>query len=170
MTTSSETRLKNLIKFCQLIGMVKTSSPAPSPTVLGRTIDRNTNYCSDLLLGRRSFGDEIARHIEQKMGLPRWYLDDEANLGGTPKSKNQKVLGIRPFSKNDIDPTLRDFLEKTDLEKRFPKFSKSQRLRVISATIEALEAAKAPSAAQKKAAAEAAASAGHKKAKSSVSH
>jgi hypothetical protein len=152
MTTSSQIRLENLIKFCQSIGMVKTTSPAPSPTALGRAIDRNTNYCSDLLLGRRSFGDEIARHIEQKLKLPRWYLDDEANLKATSKSRAKKLQGVKSAVKNDTDPTLQEFFAQSELAQQLSTLSKAQRLKAISAALEAVKEAKPPSvAAQKKA-------------------
>jgi hypothetical protein len=146
MTTPSQTRLNNLIKICQSIGMVKTSSPAPSPTALGRAIDRNTNYCSDLLLGRRSFGNEIARHIEENLELPRGYLDDEANLEATSKSKTKKLQGVKSKAKNDTAPTPKKLTGQAESTQGRSKVSKTQR----PPATPALKTNKAPSVAQKK--------------------
>ncbi|TFZ03094.1 helix-turn-helix transcriptional regulator [Ramlibacter henchirensis] len=48
------------------------------PAELGRAIGRNTNQTSDLLRGRASFGERIARAIEQFAGLPVGWLDQPA--------------------------------------------------------------------------------------------
>jgi hypothetical protein len=45
---------------------------------LAAKIDRTQNYCSQLLHGKKSFGEEIARHIEQKLNLLKWDLDGGA--------------------------------------------------------------------------------------------
>ena len=77
MSVDANLRRELLAKVCKDKGWVK-SDGAPSPGKLAAEIDRATNYCSDLLLGRRSFGEEIARHIEQALGLPQWHLDGGA--------------------------------------------------------------------------------------------
>lgn len=51
--------------------------PLDKPGRLGKLIDRKSNQCSDLISGRASFGENIARHIEGCFGLPRGWLDDD---------------------------------------------------------------------------------------------
>lgn len=45
------------------------------PTDLKARLGRSASFWSDLLHGRKSFGEKLARDIEQKMGLPRNTLD-----------------------------------------------------------------------------------------------
>lgn len=71
---TKEIRLTNLLalaagykrnsQFCERIGM-------------------NPTYFSQVKTGRKSIGDELARRIEQSLGLPRGYLD-------TPKTDKQR--------------------------------------------------------------------------------
>jgi hypothetical protein len=42
---------------------------------LCRRIDRLPSHVSDLLNGRKSFGEKAARHIEHGLALPEGYLD-----------------------------------------------------------------------------------------------
>jgi hypothetical protein len=140
MATESKTRLENLKKACRMMGMVKSNSPEPSPTALGRAIDRNTNYCSDLLLGRRSFGEEIARHIEEKLGLSRWYLDGGGNSDMNASSRIQNVHGhgTALYSVEESPGALRSFFEAADAE-RLNKLTRAQRMRVVAAALEELD-------------------------------
>lgn len=77
MSRESIIRLDILKEVCRAKGWVQGNGK-PSPGELGAAIDRKTNYCSDLLNGTRSFGEDIARHIEEKLGLPKWHLDGGA--------------------------------------------------------------------------------------------
>ncbi len=86
MATDSLTRLDLLKQVCRERGWVQTDGSTPSPTSLGRAINRRTNQCSDLLNGRARFGEDIARHIEASLGLPRFYLD-----GGVPDFSNEAI-------------------------------------------------------------------------------
>ena len=63
-----ETRIKRL---AQLMKDRRLSGPAE----LGRLIGKKTNQTSDLLSGRASFGEKVARDIEEKAGLPYGTLD-----------------------------------------------------------------------------------------------
>jgi hypothetical protein len=56
---------------------------ADGPVELGKAIGRKANQTSDLLSGRASFGEKVARSIEQHAGLPSGWLD-EADLEATP--------------------------------------------------------------------------------------
>jgi hypothetical protein len=49
---------------------------AAGPVELGRLIGRQGNQTSDLLHGRKSFGEKVARSIEEFAGLPSGWLDD----------------------------------------------------------------------------------------------
>ncbi|MGJ7611117.1 MULTISPECIES: S24 family peptidase [unclassified Variovorax] len=47
------------------------------PVQLGAAIGRKTNQTSDLLSGRASFGEKVARSIEEAAGLPSGWLDQD---------------------------------------------------------------------------------------------
>jgi len=49
---------------------------AGSPTALGLLIGKKPNQTSDLLSGKASFGEKVARSMEEKAGLPTGWLDD----------------------------------------------------------------------------------------------
>jgi hypothetical protein len=46
------------------------------PLELGKLIGRQGNQTSDLLHGRKSFGEKVARSIEEFAGLPQGWLDE----------------------------------------------------------------------------------------------
>ncbi len=77
MSDERHIRLEHLKAACVRLRLVKEDG-TPSPGKLAERIDRKTNYCSDLLLGRRSFGEDIARHIEERLNLGKWALDGGA--------------------------------------------------------------------------------------------
>ena len=56
---------------------------AQGPVELGKLIGRRANQTSDLLHGRKAFGEKIARSIEESAGLPQGWLDDP----GVPDSQ-----------------------------------------------------------------------------------
>lgn len=53
-----------------------------TPTVLAKRVGGRTSYWSDLLRGQKSFGEKVARKVEEKLGWPRGCLDDD---GGCPE-------------------------------------------------------------------------------------
>lgn len=65
---SKEIRIARLKQLQAEIG-------ARGPVELGRAIGRKTNQTSDLLHGRTSFGEKVARSIEEFAGLPMGWLD-----------------------------------------------------------------------------------------------
>lgn len=67
MSEDSLIRRTNLRNYC--------AAKKWGPAALGRAIRRSTQQCSDLLAGRASFGETIARHIENLLELPRNWLD-----------------------------------------------------------------------------------------------
>lgn len=75
-------RLKRFAKEKQLEG----------PVELGKAIGRKTNQTSDLLNGRASFGEKIARSIEEFAALPPGWLDsDEDGDVGRVTAKQVKA-------------------------------------------------------------------------------
>lgn len=54
------------------------------PTELGRAIKRDGRQMSDMLRGQKSFGEKIARHIEQELKLPRNWLDQDHGKDEAP--------------------------------------------------------------------------------------
>lgn len=58
------------------------------PVAIGKAIGKKTNQVSDLLTGKASFGEKVARSIEEVAGLPAGWLDrldddDNAQAGPT---------------------------------------------------------------------------------------
>lgn len=45
------------------------------PIDLRARTGRSASFCSDLLNGRKSFGEKLARDLEDELGLPRGWLD-----------------------------------------------------------------------------------------------
>ena len=68
-----------LVRIARLKQLAKDRS-IEGPVDLGRAIGRKTNQASDLLQGRASFGEKIARSIEHVAGLPPGWLDDSGML------------------------------------------------------------------------------------------
>lgn len=72
---------------------------------LGQLIGRKVNQVSDLINGRASFGEKVARSIEEAAGLPLGWLDDPENelqvldLEATPR-------GSTPFARQPVRDTL----------------------------------------------------------------
>jgi cyanate lyase len=71
------TRLDWLKHYCLEKQLVNSRGEAGSAELAAK-IDRSQNYCSQLLLGKKSFGEDIARHIEEKLNLLKWDLDGGA--------------------------------------------------------------------------------------------
>ncbi len=97
-------RLINLRALCATRGW--------GPAELGRATGRKTSQCSDMLRGDKSFGEKIARSFEDKLSLPRGWLDvphDKAEMasmeesGVVARSPNAPYLVVRNTGK---DPEL----------------------------------------------------------------
>ena len=108
MATDALVRLETLKEICKAKGWLKPDGE-PSPGALARAIGRKTNYCSDLLLGRRSFGEEIARHIEDALGLPRWHLDGGAGWP-FPQLDRSGFDSLQPWQKTEIQAKVREMV------------------------------------------------------------
>ena len=63
----------HLVRRCRLHCYLRQRDMAAAD--LARRIARSPSHVSDLLNGRKSFGERAARHIEQSLALPSGYLD-----------------------------------------------------------------------------------------------
>ena len=77
MPKTPTTRLEWLRYYC-LAKHITNARGDPGSAELAARIGRTQNYCSQLLQGKKSFGEDIARHIEEQLGLLRWDLDGGA--------------------------------------------------------------------------------------------
>lgn len=53
-------------------------------TAFSRVIERSQSQVSDMLTGRKAFGDKAARYIEEKLSLDRYDLDQAAMRARDP--------------------------------------------------------------------------------------
>lgn len=58
------------------------------PSGLGAAIGKKSNQTSDLLSGKASFGEKVARSIEEHAGLPQLWLDTIDDEGNTEPGPN----------------------------------------------------------------------------------
>ena len=72
---------------------------AAGPVELGKIIGCKTNQASDLLNGRASFGEKLARRIEECAGLPMGWLDRRDDSVPSPLSRIEPadLLAVRPL-------------------------------------------------------------------------
>ncbi len=62
-----------MIRYDNLDALVKARNWGPSD--LARATGRSTNQCGDMLRRQKSFGEKLARNLEQKLDLPRGWFD-----------------------------------------------------------------------------------------------
>ncbi len=58
---------------------------------LARAIERASSQVNDMLTGTKSFGPKVARAIEEKLKLPRGYLDEPHELEKVPMRFGKKI-------------------------------------------------------------------------------
>lgn len=132
-------RLKQLAKERGLEG----------PGQLGEAIGRKTNQTSDLLHGRASFGEKVARSIEHAAGLPSGWLDEAqtaSELRAKPSAQvahregdelHVPLLAVSASMGPGIDSLHEEVivgnlsLSPQWVSKAIPNMSKSQNLRFI---------------------------------------
>jgi phage repressor protein C with HTH and peptisase S24 domain len=90
-----------LVRIARL-KQLQAERKAYGPVELGKLIKREANQVSDLLSGRASFGEKIARSIEEEANLPPGWLDQptgEAHLAlvASASSGRQKELVITQY-------------------------------------------------------------------------
>ena len=71
---SSRTMSLKLIRITKL-KQFATQRKLEGPVALGKVIGKKTNQTHDLLTGKASFGEKVARSIEEYAGLPTYWLD-----------------------------------------------------------------------------------------------
>ena len=76
----------------QRLKLLATQRGLFGPVVLGAAIGKSTSQASDLLSGTASFGEKVARSIEEFAGLPfNWLdrIDEDGNIGVGPVLRGQ---------------------------------------------------------------------------------
>lgn len=58
---------------------------------LARAIERSSSQVNDMLSGSKSFGPKVARYIEEKLQLPRGYLDESHDLKQVPAAFGKRI-------------------------------------------------------------------------------
>lgn len=84
-----ETRDIRLANLCAL------SSAYKKINLFCERIDMNPTYYSQLKSGRKAIGDDLARRIEEKLGLPRGYMDTP-KIAGTSKGEQSQQSATIP--------------------------------------------------------------------------
>jgi len=87
MSDLKSIRIANLGRLCKARGW----GPSELAAHAGR---RRSSYWSDLLRGANSFGEKVARSIEEELQLPRGWLDDGDDI---PKMPPTGVVLLRRF-------------------------------------------------------------------------
>ena len=60
--------------------------------LLAQVLDRQTGYISRCLNGEKPIGEVFARHVEQSLHLPRYWLDGERSEGRTITTRHAALL------------------------------------------------------------------------------
>jgi len=68
-----------------LIRLARLKKLGYSPAELALELGTTAQYWRDLLAGKKSFGEKIARRVEEKLGLQRYYLDLRDDDAPPPK-------------------------------------------------------------------------------------
>lgn len=61
---------------------------------LARAIERASSQVNDMLTGTKSFGPKVARAIEEKLKLPRGYLDEPRDRTGTDALRQENTHSL----------------------------------------------------------------------------
>lgn len=77
MSSDAAIRRDRLNAVCLARGWVSQKSPEfGSASELVKRVGRSSSFWSDRLRGGKDIGAEVAREVEEKLDLPRYYLDD----------------------------------------------------------------------------------------------
>ena len=106
MSTDRLLRLELLKAECRKRGWLKPDGSV-SPSKLAEAIDRKVNQCSDILNGRASFGEDLARHIEERLNLGKWALDGGAGWP-FPQLNRADFDALEPWQKTEIQGVVRE--------------------------------------------------------------
>jgi hypothetical protein len=103
-----ENRIERLKQFA------KSRAVLESPSALGKLIGKEANQVTNLLGGHSSFGEKVARSIEEKAGLPRGWLDSSeaapSELSPEMLVLAQRLDRLEPKARAYIMEVCRDFL------------------------------------------------------------
>jgi hypothetical protein len=92
-------RIQRLERFASRHGVKE------NPSALGELIGKKPNQVYNLLHRQSSFGEKVARSIEEAAGLPRYWLDiDESQ---PPNGLSPDVLEVA-MQINDLEPEERE--------------------------------------------------------------
>jgi SOS-response transcriptional repressor LexA len=86
----------SLIRFDNLDALARARGWAPSD--LAKASGKKLNQCSDMLRRQKSFGEKLARDLEQKLNLPRGWFD-QIHDDDDPHLTN-------PFTPERVEPTV----------------------------------------------------------------
>jgi phage repressor protein C with HTH and peptisase S24 domain len=98
MSDLAETRRANLNAYCLRQGWVSPKKPeVGSPQELITRIGRSSSFWSDRLRGTKTIGAELAREIEEKLGMPKYSLDgDDETSDFVPVGRLNVEVGAGP--------------------------------------------------------------------------
>jgi hypothetical protein len=103
-----QNRIERLKQFA------KSRAVLESPSALGKLIGKEANQVTNLLGGHSSFGEKVARSIEETAGLPRGWLDSSEattpELSPEMLALAQKLDRLEPKARAYIMEVCRDFL------------------------------------------------------------
>lgn len=108
MADEAVIRKQNLVRYC------REHKPPLAATDLAELLGSRVSLWADLLAGRKpSFGEKLARRIEEGLGLPRGYLD-QVHDGEAPASRGpdltpderRLLLAFRTVLREDRTNTL----------------------------------------------------------------
>ena len=80
MPTASELRVA---KLEALLDDYKKTGKAKSVAALAKIYDIDTSFISQIRNGRSSFGENAARNLEEKLGLPHRYFEPDSELAAS---------------------------------------------------------------------------------------
>lgn len=74
-----------------LIRLENLRALGKSPAELTALVGNSKQYWSDMLRGRKSFGETAARKIEEKLELPRLFLDEDHSVLESTKNESTNL-------------------------------------------------------------------------------
>lgn len=78
MSENSPTYVQKLNDYCVQQGWISRKNPMlGSASALKERLGKSDSYWSDLLRGQKSFSSDMARKIEEGLGLPKYFLEDD---------------------------------------------------------------------------------------------
>lgn len=86
-----------------LIRLENLRALGKTPAELTAQVGNSKQYWSDMLRGRKSFGETAARRIEEKLELPRLFLDeDHSPIEGNERKSSNTTQTISGATSKDI--------------------------------------------------------------------